>query len=70
MSLDDDLAAWAASVRLPEAAADDIFARIVTTGAQVGYGGPGLDPRWWRRFSADFAGRMVASTTRPVFRAA
>jgi hypothetical protein len=28
----------------------------------VRYGGPGLDPRWWRRFSADFAGQMVAST--------
>jgi hypothetical protein len=69
VSLDDDLEAWAASVRLPEAAADDIFERIVGARAERRYGGPGLDPRWWRRFSADFADRMVAST-RPVFRAA
>ena len=33
MSLDDDLAAWAATVRLPEADADAIFERIVASAA-------------------------------------
>jgi len=26
---------------------------------------PGLDPAWWRRFTADFTTRMIA-TTQPV----
>ena len=33
MTLDDDLAAWAAAVRLPEAEAAAIFQRIVTSAA-------------------------------------
>jgi hypothetical protein len=64
MSLDDALAAWAATVRLPDAAAADICQRIVTTpapGKQLG----GLGRTWWRDFSADFAARMITST-RPV----
>lgn len=33
MELDDDLAAWAAAVRLPESEADAIFERIIATPA-------------------------------------
>jgi hypothetical protein len=63
MSLDGDLAAWAAAVRLPDAAVDDIYQQIVGTPAPGAT--PGLDPAWWRRFTADFTDRMIAST-RPV----
>lgn len=69
MSLDDDIAAWAASVRLTDAEADDILGRIVQTPAPAGEQPPRLDPSWWRGFSADFAARMVTST-RPARRAA
>ena len=76
MNLDDDLAAWAATVRLPAADADAIFARIVAsphpatvvavaseTGAVPETGvAPVLDPGWWRGFTAGFATRMVTST--------
>jgi hypothetical protein len=69
MSLDDDLAAWAVSVRLPADEADAIFARIVATPfatAAVAVAeadpAPALDPGWWRGFNAGFATRMVAST--------
>ncbi len=75
MNLDDDLAAWAAAVRLPAADADAIFARIVaspfesavTAVAPAGpvpgpVPAPGLDPGWWRGFTAGFTTRMVAST--------
>lgn len=65
MSLDDTLAAWAAATRLPSATAADICQQIVMTPAPVAAMTPGLDPAWWRRFTADFAGRMVA-TTRPA----
>jgi hypothetical protein len=65
MSLDDDLAAWAAAVRLPDAEADAVFRRIVATPVPV----LRLDPSWWRDFSARFAARMVDST-RPARRAA
>ena len=64
MSLDDDIAAWAATVRLPDAEAAAIFQRIVATPAL-----PRLDPSWWRHFTADFTARMVSST-RPVRQAA
>ena len=64
MSLDDALAAWAASVRLPATTAADIYQRIVTP-APARTTSPGLDPAWWRRFTADFTTRMVA-TTQPV----
>jgi hypothetical protein len=70
MSLDDDLAAWAASVRLPETEAAAIFERIVRTPVAASSSSPPvaparLDPSWWRHFSAGFAARMVASN-RPV----
>jgi hypothetical protein len=58
MSLDDALAAWAGTVRLPAGTAADIYQRIVDP-APVS---PGLAPAWWRDFSADFAARMVTST--------
>ena len=71
MSLDDDLAAWAATVRLPDADAAAIFRRILA--APVGLSvapsaaappeaAPQLSPSWWRRYNAGFAARMVAST--------
>jgi hypothetical protein len=65
MSLDDDIAAWAATVRLPDATAAAIFQRIVGTPTPASAVTPRLDPSWWRRFTADFTARMVAST-RPV----
>ena len=65
MSLDDDIAAWAATVRLPDAEAAAIFTRIVGTPAPEPATTPRLDPSWWRRFTADYTARMVAST-RPV----
>jgi hypothetical protein len=60
MSIDDALAAWAATISVPAETAADIYRRIVATPARPV--SPGLDPAWWRRFSADFAARMVAST--------
>ena len=71
MSLDDDLATWAATVRLPEADAAAIFQRIVASAAGPAAtaerpvapaAAPSLDPSWWRGYSAGFAARMVAST--------
>jgi hypothetical protein len=66
MSLDDDLAAWAATVRLADADADAIFQRIVTTPVALSAAptavAPRLAPSWWRRYNAGFAARMVAST--------
>ena len=56
MSLDDALAAWAATVQLPDAIAVDIYERIVAAPE------PGLDVRWWRQYTLDFTTRMVAST--------
>jgi hypothetical protein len=69
MSLDDDLAAWAATVRLSDAEAAAIFQRIVGAPAPAPPVAPRLDPSWWRHFTADFTARMVAST-RPVRQAA
>ena len=68
-SLDDDSAAWAATVRLPDAEAAAIFQRIVGTPAAAPPVTPRLDPSWWRHFTADFTARMVAST-RPARQAA
>jgi hypothetical protein len=68
-SLDDHIAAWAATVRLPDAEAAAIFQRITGTPAPAFPVTPRLDPSWWRHFTADFATRMVAST-RPVRQAA
>jgi hypothetical protein len=67
MSLDDDLAAWAATVRLADADAAAIFQRIVAAPvglsvAPPGAAAPQLSPSWWRRYNAGFAARMVAST--------
>ncbi len=74
MSLDDHIAAWAATVRLPDADADAIFARILATavaGTTVRSAAvpPSLAPSWWRTYNAGFAARMVASTV-PARRAA
>jgi hypothetical protein len=63
MSLDDLLAAWASGVRLPDAAASDIYQQIVATPVPAGV--PGLEPRWWREFTTEVAAWTVAST-RPV----
>lgn len=65
MSLDDALAAWAATVRLPGAAAEDIYQRIVVTPAPAAGTVGGLGRTWWRDFTADFTAQMIAST-RPV----
>jgi hypothetical protein len=71
MSLDDDLAAWAATVRLPDGDAAAIFQRIVAVPAGLSVAPPAaapsaaapqLSPSWWRRYNAGFAARMVAST--------
>jgi hypothetical protein len=64
MSLDDDLAAWAASVRLPDADAAAVFRRIVATPVAPApdAAAPRLKPSWWRGYNAGFAARMVAST--------
>ena len=71
MSLDDDLAAWAATVRLPDADAAAIFQRIVAApvapavapvAAARPAAAPRLKPSWWRGYNAGFAARMVAST--------
>lgn len=75
MSLDDHIAAWAATVRLPDGDADAIFARIVATPVPSATVTPQLAPSWWRSFNAGFAARMVASTSqgsraRPLVRAA
>ena len=69
MSLDDDIAAWAATVRLPDAEAAAIFQRIVGTPTLAPAVTPRLDPSWWRHFTADFTARMVSST-RPLRQAA
>ncbi len=71
MSLDDDLAAWAASVRLSGSEAAAIFQRIVSvpTAPAAAAPPPGLDPSWWRHFTADFAARMVASNAPARFAA-
>lgn len=69
MSLDDTLAAWAATVSLPDSTAAGIYQQIITTPAPAPAVSPGLDPAWWRRFTADHTARIIA-TTRPVTRAA
>jgi hypothetical protein len=62
MSLDDDIAARATTVRIPDAQAAAIFRRIVGSPASALPVRPRLDPSWWRRFTADFTARMVSST--------
>jgi hypothetical protein len=68
-SLDDDLAAWAATVRLPGTEADAIFRQITATPAPPRRLSPHTDPSWWRHFTSDFTARMVTST-RPIRQAA
>jgi hypothetical protein len=65
MNLDDDIAAWADTVRLPDTEAAAIFQLILGTPAPAPPVTPRLDPSWWRHFTADFSARMVSST-RPV----
>lgn len=68
--LDDDLAAWAASVRLADTEADAIYRRITSTPPPPSRRlTPQADPSWWRHFTADVTARMV-STTRPARQAA
>jgi hypothetical protein len=64
-SLDDDLAAWAATVRLPDADADAIFRRITATPTPSRRITRQVDSVWWRHFTADLTARMVTST-RPL----
>lgn len=65
MSLDDTLAAWAATIRLPATTAAGIYQRIITTPARPRMISHGLGPVWWRRFTADHTARIIA-TTRPT----
>jgi hypothetical protein len=60
MSLDDDLAAWAATVRLRDSEAAAIFEQIVATPVPVT--ALRLHPSWWRDYTAAFTARMIAST--------
>jgi hypothetical protein len=60
-ALDEALAEWAATVRLSPAEAAGIYRRIVPPPAPRA----GLDPRWWREFTAEVTAFVVAST-RPV----
>ena len=62
MSLDDHIAAWAATVRLADSDADAIFARIVATPVRSAEVTPRLAASWWGDYNAGFAARMVAST--------
>ncbi|HEY7429689.1 MAG TPA: hypothetical protein VH641_03035 [Streptosporangiaceae bacterium] len=62
MSLDDALAAWAASVQLSPTAAEEIYQRIVRTPAPAHTPPARLDPSWWRRFNSDFTNRIIIST--------
>jgi hypothetical protein len=69
VNLDDDLAAWAATVRLSDADADAMFRLIIASPANAAVApaaGPDVTPRlkpsWWRGYNAGFAARMVAST--------
>jgi hypothetical protein len=62
MSLDETLAAWAATVRLSDADAADIYERIVMTPTPAHKIASGLDPTWWRQFTADFTARIITST--------
>jgi hypothetical protein len=65
MSLDDTLAAWAATICLTASTAASICQQIVTTPAGRAIS-EGLDPAWWRGFTAGYTARMIASTRPPV----
>jgi hypothetical protein len=62
MNLDDALADWAAATRLPDDAAAEIYQRIIAIPAPSALAGPGLNPGWWRRFTAECAVRVITST--------
>jgi hypothetical protein len=70
VNLDDDLAAWAATIRVTDADAAAIFRRIIASPAGLAAepvapsaaAAPRLKPSWWRGYNAGFAARMVAST--------
>ena len=71
MNLDDDLAAWAATIRVTDADAAAIFRRIIASPAGLApaaepvapsAAAARLKPSWWRGYNAGFAARMVAST--------
>ena len=62
MNLDDALADWAAATRLPDAAAAEIYQRIIAIPAPSAPACPGLNPGWWRRFTAECAARVINST--------
>jgi hypothetical protein len=57
MNVDDALARWADTVRLSDAAAGDIYFRIVGDEPDIR-----RESKFWRQFNADFATMMVAST--------
>jgi hypothetical protein len=65
MSLDDTLAAWAATVALSDNEAAGIFARIVPDERPVQLGGA-----WWRDYTSGFTTRMVDSMKPVRFKAA
>ena len=65
MNLDDALADWAAATRLPDTTAAEICQRIIATPVPAALACPGLNPGWWRRFTAECTARMITST-RPV----
>lgn len=60
MSLDDALAGWADTVRLPDTVAEDVYRGIVATPPAGA-----LEAAWWRDFTVGFTSRLVRST-RPV----
>jgi hypothetical protein len=62
MNLDETLAHWAAATRLPDTAAAEIYQRIIATPVPTALAGPGLNPGWWRRFTAECAVRVITST--------
>jgi hypothetical protein len=62
MNLDDTLAAWAATIRLPASTAASIYQQIITTSAPTRVISSGLDPAWWRRFTADHTRRIITAT--------
>ena len=70
MNLDEELAAWAATIRVTDADAAAIFRRIIASPAgpaaepvaPSAAAAPRLKPSWWRGYNAGFAARMVAST--------
>lgn len=65
MTLDAALAAWRDQVRLPDPAAAEIRDRILASPAAGSPSPPGLDVRWWRKFTTDLT-QQIVSSTRPM----